>query len=84
MIKMRKVIKEILFSILKDDDGTYSGTKVVSAICLFVFLVVSVYLAYNGTEWKNYESFSTATGLGGLGLRGANKFMNIKKYEGGE
>jgi hypothetical protein len=35
-------------------------------------------------EWKNYESFSTATGLGGLGLRGANKFMNIKKYEGGE
>jgi len=81
---MRKVIKEILFSILKDDDGTYSGTKVVSAICLFVFLVVSVYLAYNGTEWKNYESFSTATGLGGLGLRGANKFMNIKKYEGGE
>lgn len=81
---MIKVIKEIIFSILKDDDGTYSGTKVVSAICLLVFLVVSVYLAYNGIEWKNYESFSTATGLGGLGLRGANKFMNIKKFEGGE
>lgn len=84
---MRKVIKEfklILSSILKDDDGTYSGTKVLSALCLFVFLVVSVYLAYHGTDWKNYESFSTATGLGGLGLRGANKFMNIKKYEGGE
>lgn len=81
---MKRVLKEIISSILKDDDGTYSGTKVVSAICLFVFLCVSVYLAYNGTEWKNYESFSTATGLGGLGLRGANKFMNIKKYEGGE
>ena len=81
---MGRVLKEILFSILKDDDGTYSGTKVVSAVCLFVFLVVSIYLAYNGMEWKNYEAFSTATGLGGLGLRGVNKFMNIKKYEGGE
>ena len=81
---MKQVFKEIIFSILKDDDGTYSGTKVVSAVCLFVFLIVSVYLAYNGIEWKNYESFSTATGLGGLGLRGVNKFMNIKKYEGGE
>ena len=81
---MRKVIKDIVFSILKDDDGTYSGTKVLSAVCLLVFLVVSVYLAYKGMEWKNYESFSTATGLGGLGLRGANKFMNIKKYEEGE
>ena len=81
---MLKVIKEIVFSILKDNDGTYSGTKVLSAVCLFVFLFVSVYLAYKGMEWKNYESFSTATGLGGLGLRGVNKFMNIKKYEGGE
>lgn len=81
---MRKVFKEIIFSVLKDDDGTYSGTKVVSAVCIIVFLCVSVYLAYNGTEWKNYESFSTATGLGGLGLRGANKFMNIKKFEGEE
>jgi len=81
---MKKVFKEIIFSILKDDDGTYSGTKVVSAVCLFVFLCVSVYLAYKGMEWKNYESFSTATGLGGLGLRGVNKFMNIKKHEGGE
>lgn len=81
---MKRVLKEIISSILKDDDGTYSGTKVVSAVCLLVFLVVSVYLAYRGMEWKNYESFSTATGLGGLGLRGANKFMNIKKYEGGE
>ena len=81
---MKRVLKEIISSILKDDDGTYSGTKVVSAVCLFVFLVVSVYLAYNGMEWKNYESFSTATGLGGLGLRGVNEFMNIKKYDGGE
>ena len=81
---MGRVLKEILFSILKDDNGTYSGTKVVSAVCLFVFLVVSVYLAYNGMEWKNYEAFSTATGLGGLGLRGVNKYMNIKKNEGGE
>jgi hypothetical protein len=80
---LKNTIKLILCSILKDDDGTYSGTKVVSAICLFVFLVVSVYLAYNGMEWRNYESFSTATGLGGIGLRGANKFMNIKKYENG-
>ena len=80
---MKAVIKDVIFSILKDDDGQYSGTKVLSAICIFVFLVVSVYLAYKGMEWKNYESFSTATGLGGLGLRGANKFMNIKKYEGG-
>ena len=80
---MKQVFREIIFSILKDDDGTYSGTKVVSAVCLFVFLIVSVYLAYNGIEWKNYESFSTATGLGGLGLRGVNKFMNIKKHEGG-
>lgn len=81
---MRRAIKQILFAVIKDDDGTYSGTKILSAVCVFVFLVVSVYLAYNGMEWKNYESFSTATGLGGLGLRGANKFMNIKKYEGGE
>lgn len=81
---MIKTLKLIVSSVLKDDDGTYSGTKVVSAVCLFVFLVVSVYLAFNGMEWKNYESFSTATGLGGLGLRGANKFMNIKKFEGGE
>lgn len=81
---MIKTLKLLVSSILKDDDGTYSGTKVVSAVCLFVFLVVSVYLAFNGMEWKNYESFSTATGLGGLGLRGANKFMNIKKFEGGE
>lgn len=81
---MKQVMKEILFAILKDDDGTYSGTKILSAICLFVFLIVSIYLAYRGMEWKNYESFSTATGLGGLGLRGVNKFMNIKKYEGGE
>lgn len=81
---MLKTVKEIVSSILKDDDGTYSGTKVVSAVCLFVFLVVSIYLAYNGMEWKNYESFATATGLGGLGLRGVNKFMNIKKHEGGE
>ena len=81
---MKKTFVLVLNSILKDDDGTYSGTKVVSAICLFVFLVVSVYLAYKGMDWKNYESFSTATGLGGLGLRGANKFMNIKKYNGGE
>ena len=81
---MGRVLKEILSSILKDDNGTYSGTKVVSAVCLFVFLVVSVYLAYNGMEWKNYEAFSTATGLGGLGLRGVNKYMNIKKNEGGE
>ena len=78
---MINTIKEIVFSVLKDDDGTYSGTKVLSAVCLFVFLIVSVYLAYKGMEWKNYESFSTATGLDGLGLRGANKFMNIKKYE---
>ena len=81
---MKETIKLVLFSILKDDDGQYSGTKVLSAICIFVFLCVSVYLAYKGMDWKNYESFSTATGLGGLGLRGANKFMNIKKYEGGE
>ena len=81
---MKKNIVLMLNSILKDDDGTYSGTKIVSAICLFVFLVVSVYLAYRGMDWKNYDSFSTATGLGGLGLRGVNKFMNIKKYEGGE
>ena len=81
---MKQVVKEILFAILKDDDGTYSGTKILSAICLLVFLIVSIYLAYRGMEWKNYESFSTATGLGGLGLRGVNKFMNIKKYEGGE
>lgn len=81
---MRRAIKQILFAVIKDDDGTYSGTKILSAVCVFVFLVVSVYLAYKGMEWKNYESFSTATGLGGLGLRGANKFMNIKKYEGGE
>lgn len=81
---MVKTLKLLVSSVLKDDDGTYSGTKVVSAVCLFVFLVVSVYLAFNGMEWKNYESFSTATGLGGLGLRGANKFMNIKKFEGGE
>jgi len=81
---MKQVFKEIISSILKDDDGTYSGTKIVSAVCLLVFLCVSVYLAYRGMEWKNYESFSTATGLGGLGLRGVNKFMNIKKYEGGE
>lgn len=81
---MKRAIKEMFFSIVKDDDGTYSGTKILSAVCLFVFLVVSVYLAYKGMEWKNYESFSTSTGLGGLGLRGVNKFMNIKKYEGGE
>lgn len=81
---MKRALKQILFAIIKDDDGTYSGTKILSAVCVFVFLVVSVYLAYKGMEWKNYESFSTATGLGGLGLRGANKFMNIKKYEGGE
>lgn len=81
---MKRAIKQILFAILKDDDGTYSGTKILSAVCVFVFLVVSVYLAYKGMEWKNYESFSTATGLGGLGLRGANKFMNIKKYENPE
>ena len=81
---MKQVLKDIIFSVLKDDDGAYSGTKVVSSVCLFVFLCVSIYLAYKGTEWKNYEAFSTATGLGGLGLRGANKFMNIKKYEGGE
>ena len=66
---MKKNIVLMLNSILKDDDGTYSGTKIVSAICLFVFLVVSVYLAYRGMDWKNYDSFSTATGLGGLGLR---------------
>lgn len=81
---MKRALKQILFAIIKDDDGTYSGTKIISAVCVLVFLVVSVYLAYKGMEWKNYESFSTATGLGGLGLRGANKFMNIKKYEGGE
>lgn len=81
---MKRALKQILFAIIKDDDGTYSGTKILSAVCVFVFLVVSVYLAYKGMEWKNYESFSTATGLGGLGLRGANKFMNIKKFEGGE
>ena len=81
---MKQVLKEMLFAILKDDDGTYSGTKILSAICLLVFLIVSIYLAYRGMEWKNYESFATATGLGGLGLRGVNKFMNIKKYEGGE
>lgn len=78
---MKRTIKLVLSSVLKDDDGVYSGTKVLSAICIFVFLCVSVYLAYKGMDWKNYESFSTATGLGGLGLRGANKFMNIKKYE---
>lgn len=67
-----------------DSDGTYSGTKVLSAVCVFVFLVVSCYLAYRGITWGNYESFSTATGLGGLGLRGVNKYINIKKFSGGE
>lgn len=81
---MKRTVKQIVSAVLKDDDGVYSGTKIVSTVCLLVFLVVSVYLAYKGMEWKNYESFSTATGLGGLGLRGANKFMNIKKHEGGE
>ena len=81
---MKSEFKKILFAILKDDDGKYSGTKVLSALCLFIFLVVSIYLAYNCMDWKNYEAFSTATGLGGLGLRGADKFMTIKKYEGGE
>ena len=70
---MKKLIKTIL-----SENGTYSLTRIASALLLLAFLAGSAYLIIQGKTWGNYDSFATICGGGGAASQVVNKFINSK------
>ena len=58
--------------------GILSFTRLITAISIVSFLIVSFYLAYTNTDWRGYDTFSNLTGGGGIGAQLVNKFINSK------
>lgn len=59
------------------EGGVYSLTRVLPAIGYFVFIVVSVVMAFTGKHWANYGEFAMATG-GAVLVQLGNKFINSR------
>lgn len=74
-------------SILREN-GEYSFTRIIALTGFASFLLVSLYLAYKGITWGNYDCFATLTGGGGAVTQIANKLINsrynTKEGEGGK
>lgn len=70
---MKKLIKAIL-----TENGTYSLTRIASAVLLLAFLIGSFYLILKNQTWGNYDSFATICGGGGVTGQVVNKFINSK------
>ena len=68
-----KYLKMILY-----ENETLSLTRVLAISGWLAFLIVSGYLVWKGTNWQNYETFSTMTAGGGAATQIANKFINSK------
>ena len=56
--------------------GVLSFTRLITAISIVSFLIVSFYLAYTNTDWRGYDTFSNLTGGGGIGAQLVNKFIS--------
>jgi hypothetical protein len=70
---VKKLIKTIL-----SENGTYSLTRIASAVLLLAFLIGSFWLIFHGQTWGNYDSFATICGGGGATSQVVNKFINSK------
>lgn len=68
-----KYIKMLLY-----ENNELSLTRVLAVTGWLAFLIVSGVLVYKGTNWQNYETFSTMTAGGGAATQIANKFINSK------
>lgn len=65
-----------MFGMLKENDQL-SLTRILPTIGYITFIIVSLYLAFTGTEWTNYGEFTLATG-GGVIVQLGNKWVNSK------
>ncbi|MEY2701387.1 MAG: hypothetical protein RLY43_7 [Bacteroidota bacterium] len=68
-----KYIKMLLY-----ENNELSLTRLLAVTGWIAFLIVSGVLVYKGTNWQNYETFSTMTAGGGAATQIANKFINSK------
>lgn len=83
---MVETVKDIARTVLRDPNGGWSYTRVITAVLIVAFLIVSFYLVATKQTWGNYDSFSTFCGGGGVASQLANKFINSKynKPDGGD
>lgn len=72
----KQVTAEKILEIFKEG-GVYSLTRILPTIGYAAFIVVSLYLAFTGSDWKNYGEFAVATG-GGVIVQLGNKWVNSK------
>lgn len=59
------------------ENNQLSLTRVLPTIGYITFIVVSLFLAFTGTEWMNYGEFALATG-GVVVVQLGNKWVNSK------
>ena len=58
------------------EQGEPSLTRFLALTSFFVFVVITVYLAYYNINWQPYQTFASITGGGGLLAQIANKINN--------
>ena len=60
------------------ENGQYSFTRCIALVGFATFIIVSLYLAYKGTTWGNYDTFASLAGGGGAVTQIANKLINSR------
>lgn len=59
------------------ENNQLSLTRILPTVGYITFIVVSLFLAFTGTEWMNYGEFALATG-GAVVVQLGNKWVNSK------
>lgn len=47
-----------LINMLKKDDNTISIGRLCAVLAMLLFIIISLYLAFAGKVWGNYDTFS--------------------------
>lgn len=72
-------MKELL-NMLKKDEETISIGRLCAVLAMVLFIVVSLYLAFAGKVWGNYDTFSCCC-LAYVVVQLGNKVVETKSFK---
>lgn len=69
-----------LLNMLKKDDNTISIGRLCAVLAMLMFIVVSLYLAFAGKVWGNYDTFSWCC-LAYVAVQLGNKAIETRAFQ---
>lgn len=69
-----------LINMLKKDDNTISIGRLCAVLAMLLFIIVSLYLAFAGKVWGNYDTFSWCC-LAYVVVQLGNKAIETKAFK---